>query len=148
MPVDVVWVGSECDLAGEGPCVPGRPGPVGLIMPIAMGAGEFEGLVREALDDLPDELADLVDNCVILVQDVPPPFEPNLLGLYEGVPLTERGNWYAGVLPDRILIFRLPILAICTTAEDVREQVRITVVHEIAHYFGIGDARLHELGYG
>jgi predicted Zn-dependent protease with MMP-like domain len=128
--------------------MPGRRRLVGLIMPIAMGAGEFEDLVRAALDDLPDELAALVENCVILVQDAPPPAEPNLLGLYEGVPLTERGNWYAGVLPDRILIFRLPILAICSSVEDVLDEVRITVVHEIAHYFGIGDARLHELGYG
>lgn len=112
-----------------------------------MGKGEFELLVSDALDGLPAELAALIDNCVILVEDSPPPDEPNLLGLYDGIPLTERGTGYGGVLPDRIFIFRLPTLAICDTVEDVREEVNITVVHEIAHYFGIDDARLHELGY-
>ncbi len=113
-----------------------------------MSADQFDLLVSDALDDVPPELAALIDNCVILVEDSPPTGERHLLGLYEGVPLTERGTSYAGVLPDRIFIYRLPTLAICATAEDVREEVHITVVHEIAHHFGIGDARLHELGYG
>jgi predicted Zn-dependent protease with MMP-like domain len=112
-----------------------------------MSEAEFELLVSDALDELPPELAALIDNCVILVEDSPPPGEPNLLGLYDGVPLTERGTTYSGVLPDRIFVYRLPTLAICETPEDVREEVHITVVHEIAHHFGIGDARLHELGY-
>jgi predicted Zn-dependent protease with MMP-like domain len=112
-----------------------------------MSQDEFELLVSDALDDMPPELAALIDNCVILVEDSPPPDEPNLLGLYDGIPLTERGTGYAGVLPDRIFIYRLPTLAICATADHVREEVHITVVHEIAHHFGIGDARLHELGY-
>ena len=73
--------------------------------------------------------------------------EEPLLGLYEGVPLTERGSWYAGVLPDRITVYRNPILAICDTDDDVVDEVHITVVHEIAHHFGIDDDRLHELGY-
>ena len=77
----------------------------------------------------------------------PPPEMAGLLGLYDGVPLTERGEFYAGVLPDRILVFRLPTLAICDRPEDVVEEVHITVVHEIAHHFGIDDDRLHELGY-
>jgi predicted Zn-dependent protease with MMP-like domain len=113
-----------------------------------MSAAEFELLVSDALDELPPELARLIDNCVILVEDAPPPEEPQVLGLYDGVPLTERGWSYGGVLPDRIFIYRLPTLAICATAEDVREEVHITVVHEIAHHFGIDDARLQELGYG
>ena len=113
-----------------------------------MSEAEFELLVSDALDDLPPELAALIDNCVILVEDSPPPGEPDLLGLYDGVPLTERGTTYSGVLPDRIFVYRLPTLAICETPEDVREEVHITVVHEIAHHFGIEDARLHELGYG
>jgi len=117
-------------------------------MAMTMAAGDFEDLVRDTLDDLPENFAALIENCVVLVEDAPPPTEPYLLGLYEGVPLTERGSAYAGVLPDRILIFRLPILAICDSVADVREEVHITVVHEIAHYFGISDARLHELGYG
>ena len=111
-------------------------------------AAEFEELVRQALDDIPDELASVVDNCVVLVEDYPPPDDPHLLGLYDGVPLTERGETYAGVLPDRILIYRKPILAFCTSVEEVVREVHITVVHEIAHHFGIDDARLHELGYG
>lgn len=116
-------------------------------MTVEMDPDEFEDLVRQALDDIPTELAALVDNCVILVEDVPPADEPDLLGLYDGVPLTERGDQYGGVLPDRILLFRLPILAICDTPADVVEEVHITVVHEIAHHFGIDDDRLHDLGY-
>ena len=116
-------------------------------MTVEMGPEEFESLVQQALDEVPDELLALVENCVILVEDAPPPDLAGLLGLYDGVPLTERGEFYAGVLPDRILIYRLPILAICETHEDVVEEVRITVVHEIAYHFGIDDDRLHELGY-
>ena len=112
-----------------------------------MAAEEFEALVGQALDAIPAELFALMENCVVLVEDEPPADLPGLLGLYDGVPLTERGEFYAGVLPDRILIFRVPILAICETHEDVVEEVHITVVHEIAHHFGIDDDRLHELGY-
>ena len=112
-----------------------------------MGREAFEDLVAEALDEIPDELARLVDNVVFLVEDDVPPGEEPLLGLYEGVPLTERGSWYAGSLPDRITVYRLPILAICDTEDDVVDEVHITVVHEIAHHFGIDDDRLHELGY-
>lgn len=113
-----------------------------------MDPSEFDELVAEALDSVPAELAALIENCVIVVEDYPPPDRPaDLLGLYEGIPLTARGEFYSGVLPDKITIFRGPTLAICATVEDVVEEVHITVVHEIAHYFGIGDARLHELGY-
>jgi predicted Zn-dependent protease with MMP-like domain len=107
---------------------------------------EFEDLVAEALDEIPDELARLVDNVVIVVEDDSPEGE-SLLGLYEGVPLTERGASYAGVMPDRITIYRRPILSICDTTDDVLDEVHITVVHEIAHHFGIDDQRLHELGW-
>jgi predicted Zn-dependent protease with MMP-like domain len=109
---------------------------------------DFEALVTDALDDIPAELLSHIDNCVVLVEEYPPPGERTLLGLYDGIPLTERGTSYGAVLPDRILIFRQPILAICDTVEEVVRQVRITVVHEIAHHFGIDDDRLHELGYG
>lgn len=114
---------------------------------IEVGRAEFEDLVAQALDEVPPELARLVDNVVIEVQDWPPPGQ-NLLGLYQGIPLTERGNWYAGAMPDRITVYRMPILRICDTPDDVVEEVHITVVHEIAHHFGIDDDRLHELGYG
>ena len=113
-----------------------------------MDPTRFEELVEEALDGVPEELAALMDNVVVLVEDMPEDDEdPRLLGLYHGVPLTERGQWYSGVLPDRITIYRRPILSICDTEEDVVDEVRITVVHEIAHHFGISDERLHELGY-
>ena len=116
---------------------------------VAVDAEQFENLVSLALDQVPPALADLMDNCVVLVEDRPPADGPaNLLGLYEGIPLTERGEFYSGVLPDRIYIFRMPILAICRTHEEVVEEVHITVVHEIAHHFGIDDDRLHALGYG
>lgn len=108
---------------------------------------EFEDLVARALDEIPRELATLVDNVVIVVEDDPPPGDPGLLGLYEGIPLTERGATYAGAVPDRISVYRRPTLAICETREDVVEEVHITVVHEIAHHFGIDDDRLHDLGY-
>ena len=116
-------------------------------MPLHMARKEFELLVSDALDQIPAELAAMIDNCVILVEDLPPADDPLLLGLYEGIPLTERGESYGGTLPDRILIFRKPILAICDTVEEVVEEVHVTVVHEIAHHFGIDDKRLHELGY-
>jgi predicted Zn-dependent protease with MMP-like domain len=111
-----------------------------------MSAEDFEQHVAEALDTIPAELAALIDNCVILVEDYPPPDLPGTLGLYSGIPLTERGQFYTG-LPDRIQIFRYPILAICDTPEQVIEEIRITVVHEIAHHFGIDDDRLRQLGY-
>lgn len=117
-------------------------------MPVRMSKERFEELVGEALDEVPQELLDLMDNVVILVVDNPPPEEPDLLGLYEGHALTERGWDYSGVLPDRISIYRKPILAICDDEDDVVDEVAITVVHEIAHHFGISDERLHALGWG
>jgi predicted Zn-dependent protease with MMP-like domain len=108
----------------------------------------FEELVADALDEVPEELLNLMRNVVILVEDESPPGGPDLLGLYEGYALTDRGWSYGGVLPDRITIYRNPILRVADTEEDVVEEVVITVVHEIAHHFGISDARLHELGWG
>jgi predicted Zn-dependent protease with MMP-like domain len=116
---------------------------------VSVNREQFETLVSLALDQVPPELAGIMDNCVVLVEDRPPADGPaNLLGLYEGIPLTERGQFYSAVLPDRIYIFREPILSICRTLDEVVEQVHITVVHEIAHHFGIDDERLHALGYG
>ena len=113
-----------------------------------MSEDDFEAAVADALDLVPPDLTRLMDNVVVLVDDSPPPGEPDLLGLYEGVPLTERGQWWAtGTLPDRITIYRLPTLAICDDADEVAQEVAITVVHEIAHHFGISDTRLHDLGW-
>jgi len=116
---------------------------------VTMSRARFEDAVRDALDLVPTELADQMDNVVVLVEDDPPPDEPpDLLGIYEGVALTERDGWWAaGSLPDRITIFRNPTLAICDTEDEVVEEVAVTVVHEIAHHFGIDDERLRELGW-
>lgn len=111
---------------------------------IQVSREEFEVLVGEGLDLIPDDLASLMDNVVVLVEDYPPQGR-RLLGLYHGVPLTERGQWYAGMLPDTIHIYRVPILRMCHSTDEVIEQVRRTVVHEVAHHFGISDDRLHEL---
>ena len=107
----------------------------------------FEELVGDALDEVPEQLTRLMDNVVVLVAERDPG-DPHVLGLYEGVALTERGHDYGGMLPDRITLYRQSILAICETEDDVVDEVAITVVHEIAHHFGIDDARLHELGWG
>ena len=115
---------------------------------VEMSREQFEDAVSEALDRIPGDLARMMNNVVVLVEDDPPDGDSDLLGLYEGTPLTERDGWWAaGSLPDRITIFRNPTLAACDTAEEIVEEVRVTVVHEIAHHFGIDDARLHELGW-
>lgn len=114
---------------------------------IEVTPGDFEDLVAAALEEVPAELARLVDNVYFIVEDDAPAEDPQLLGLYEGIALTERDSRYAGALPDRITIYRRPILRICDSIDDVIDEVHITVVHEIAHHFGIDDDRLHELGY-
>ena len=117
-------------------------------VPVEMSRERFEEMVGEALDEVPPDLLDLMDNVVVLVEDEPPDDEPDLLGLYEGHSLTSRGWDYSGVLPDRITIYRNPTLRICDTEDDVIDEVATTVVHEIAHHFGIEDERLHDLGWG
>jgi predicted Zn-dependent protease with MMP-like domain len=106
---------------------------------------EFERLVVDALDGLPPKLGQLMRNVVVLAEDEPP--EPGLLGLYEGIPLTERDSAYAGVLPDRITLFRGPLCRLARDVAELQHEVRVTVVHEVAHHFGIGDDRLDELGW-
>ena len=109
---------------------------------------EFDEAVGDALDDVPAELLNLMSNVVFLVEDEPPSDDPEILGVYDGTPLTERHDgWAAGALPDRITIFRGPTLRMCTTRQEVLDEVAVTVVHEIAHHFGIDDERLHELGW-
>ncbi len=118
-----------------------------------MSEADFEAAVSDALNRMPAEVARAMNNVAVFIDDdyTPQPGEdPDtvLLGLYEGVPLTERDSWWdAGSLPDRITIYRQPILDICSSREDVVEEVAITVIHEIAHHFGIDDRRLHELGW-
>jgi predicted Zn-dependent protease with MMP-like domain len=107
----------------------------------------FEELVADALDLIPAELAEAMDNVVVLVDDRDAA-DPHLLGLYEGVALTERTSDYAGVLPDRITLFREAVLDVCDDEDEVVHEVVVTVVHEVAHHFGVDEARLHELGWG
>jgi predicted Zn-dependent protease with MMP-like domain len=113
---------------------------------VDLDADRFGELVEAALDSIPTELRHMMRNVMVVVEDVGA--SPNLLGLYHGIPLTQRTGSYAGVLPDRITIYRLPILRLCQSVDDVVRQVRVTVVHEVAHHFGIGDERLHDLGWG
>jgi predicted Zn-dependent protease with MMP-like domain len=105
----------------------------------------FDQHVERALASLPPQLAEAIRNVEISVEDEHPD-DPDLFGLYEGVPLTERGDW-AGSLPDRIRIFRLPLEESFDDPAELEEEIRITVLHELAHYFGIDENRLEELGY-
>ncbi|QGW30543.1 Possibl zinc metallo-peptidase [Mycobacterium avium subsp. avium] len=109
-----------------------------------MDPQRFDELVSDALDLIPPELAAAMDNVVVLVDDRHPE-EPDLLGLYEGVALTERD--YSGALPDAITIYRAALLDVCESEQQVIEEVAVTVIHEIAHHFGIDDERLHQLGW-
>jgi predicted Zn-dependent protease with MMP-like domain len=121
----------------------GRLADNGMVIEVA--AAQFEEMVVTALDGLPDELGRMMQNVAVTVQHEPGP--PGLLGLYQGVPLTNRTSNYTGALPDRITIYHQAICAICRTPGQVVEQVRRTVIHEVAHHFGIDDARLQELGW-
>ncbi|MEO6087124.1 MAG: metallopeptidase family protein [Umezawaea sp.] len=116
-------------------------------MTVEMTRDRFEELVGDALDLIPPDFAAAMDNVVVLIEDRNPD-EPTLLGLYHGVALTERTSDYGGVLPDRIFIYREAILDICHDEDDVVNEIVVTVIHEVAHHFGIDDARLHELGWG
>jgi predicted Zn-dependent protease with MMP-like domain len=112
---------------------------------IEVDPGRFEEMVASAMDGLPEDLGRLMSNVAVTVEHRAGP--PGLLGLYEGVPLTSRTTGYAGVLPDRITIYRQAICLICQTELEVAGQVRKTVIHEVAHHFGIDDRRLRELGW-
>jgi predicted Zn-dependent protease with MMP-like domain len=107
----------------------------------------FEALVIEELDALPDEMVDDLDNLVFVTEDRPEDGSLDLLGLYDGVALTDRGQYGFGELPDRIILYREPLLAVCADLDELREQVHVTLVHEIAHFYGLDDHQLHELGW-
>lgn len=125
-------------------------------LPVRLPEHEFEDLVVAALDSLPEDLLELMNNVEVTIQRIPNRTQirragirrGTLLGLYEGIPLTERTSSYSLVVPDKITIFQRPIEAICDTHEEIVTQVRQTVVHEVAHHFGIGEQRLRELGWG
>ncbi|GAA3996322.1 metallopeptidase family protein [Allokutzneria multivorans] len=116
-------------------------------MPVEISRLRFDELVAEALDLIPSELAAAMDNVVVLVEERNPD-EPTLLGLYEGVALTERTSTYGGVLPDRIFIYREALMDFCNDEDELVDEIAVTVVHEIAHHFGIDDHKLHDMGWG
>ena len=112
---------------------------------VEVSRARFEELVDDALDAIPDELAARVHNLVVLVEEEPPAGQPrDLLGLYDGSTL---GQDAAGYLPDQVFVFRGPLMDYCATEEELVREIRVTVIHEVAHHFGIDDARLHELGW-
>ncbi len=113
---------------------------------IKIEPNRFEELVVEALEEIPEPFAELLDNVEVTIEAEPPPGE-DLFGLYEGVPQTERDGGYTFVMPDKITIFRGPICRACESEDDVYEEIAVTIVHEVAHHFGIDDARLDELGW-
>lgn len=113
-----------------------------------LGADAFEKLVIDELDELPDDMVDGLENVVFVVEDRPEDGSLDLLGEYQGIALTERDRYGFGELPDRIVLFREPLLAICDSEDELRDEIHVTLVHEIAHYFGIDDDHLHELGWG
>ncbi|WP_282846589.1 metallopeptidase family protein [Microbacterium oxydans] len=112
-----------------------------------MDAAAFEELVIDELDLLPDDMVEGLDNVVFVVEDRPEDGSLDLLGLYDGLALTERTQYGMGELPDRIVVYREPHLAQCETEQELRDEVHTTLVHEIAHFYGIDDAQLHELGW-
>ncbi len=112
-----------------------------------MDPAAFEELVIDELDRLPDDMVDGLDNVVFVVEDRPEDGGLDLLGLYDGLALTERTQYGMGELPDRIVVYREPHLAACEDEEELRDEVHTTLVHEIAHFYGIDDTQLHELGW-
>ena len=117
-------------------------------MPLEMSAEDFEALVTDELDLLPDEMMDGLQNLFFVVEDRPEDGSLNLLGLYHGIALTHRENYGFGEMPDQITLYREPLLSICDTLEQLKDEIHLTLVHEIGHFYGLDDDRLHELGWG
>ena len=113
-----------------------------------VSAEDFERLVIDELDLLPDDMVEGLENLVFVTEDRPEDGSLDLLGLYDGVAVTERGQYGFGELPDRIILYREPLLAVAADIDDLKDQIHVTLVHEIAHYYGIDDEQLHELGWG
>ena len=113
-----------------------------------LSEAEFDELVGDALDRVPSQLTALMDNVVVLVEDEPPPDEDGVLGLYVGTPLTERDSSYTFRPPDQVFVYRGPLLRMCADTDELADEIAVTVVHEIAHHFGIDDDQLHDWGWG
>jgi predicted Zn-dependent protease with MMP-like domain len=114
---------------------------------VELDAEAFEAIVVDELDLLPDDMIDGLDNVVFVVEDRPEDGSLDLLGLYDGYALTERDRYGMGEMPDRIILYREPLLAIVDDEDELRDEIHVTLVHEIAHFYGIDDDRLHELGW-
>jgi len=114
---------------------------------VQLDAEAFEAIVVDELDQLPDDMVDGLENLVFVVEDRPEDGSLDLLGLYDGYALTERDRYGLGEMPDRIILYREPLLAICDDERQLRDEIHVTLVHEIAHFYGIDDDRLHELGW-
>ncbi len=112
-----------------------------------MDAAAFEELVIDELDQLPDDMVEGLENVVFVVEDRPEDGSLDLLGLYDGLALTDRTQYGMGELPDRIVVYREPHLAQCENEEELRDEIHTTLVHEIAHFYGIDDEQLHEMGW-
>ncbi len=117
-------------------------------MRLTMSEDEFERLVVDELDDLPDEMVDGLENLIFVTETRPEDGSLDILGLYDGVALTERAQYGFGELPDRIILYREPLLSAAENLDDLKDQIHVTLIHEIAHYYGIDDAELHQLGWG
>lgn len=117
------------------------------VPPLELDEAAFEALVVDELDALPDEMVDGLDNVIFVTEARPEDGSLDLLGLYEGTALTDRGQYGFGELPDRIILYREPLLAICADLDELRDQIHVTLVHEIAHFYGIDDDELHRLGW-
>jgi predicted Zn-dependent protease with MMP-like domain len=116
-------------------------------MPIQLDAAAFEKLVIEELDLLPDDMVDGIENVAFVTEDRPEDGSLGLLGLYHGIALTHRERYGFGELPDRIVLYREPLLSVSDDLEQLHDQVHVTLVHEIGHYYGLDDEQLHELGW-
>jgi predicted Zn-dependent protease with MMP-like domain len=116
-------------------------------MPLELSAEEFEKLYVDELDLLPDEMVDGLENVVFVTEDRPENGSLDTLGLYDGVAITHRDRYGFGELPDRIILYREPLLDLCSSLAELRDEIHVTLVHEIAHYYGIDDAELHRLGW-
>lgn len=108
---------------------------------------EFDALVDEAFDELPEPLLAGIDNLIFVVEDEPEDGS-DILGIYDGLALTERDSSYAGLLPDRIVLFKGPLTRMCADEDELYDEIVITLLHELGHYHGIDEERLHELGWG
>lgn len=114
---------------------------------LGLDAAAFEKLVIEELDLLPDDMVDGIENVAFVTEDRPEDGSLSILGLYQGVAITHRERYGFGELPDRIVLYREPLLSVCDTLEQLHDQVHVTLVHEIGHYYGLDDEQLHELGW-